>query len=218
MSVLSLRPALPFVRSGGGSPTPRPHRDHTSCAFRDIYGKDDRVVEPRRLARWPLAFPSWKSPGRRLDAGRVFRDDETPLGDASRQLAVSGGVDALDPAAEDGDRLTVRLERSPVRLAVDAAREPARHHEARRPELATEGTRDGGAVGRARSHAGLQGPPALLLGWCYLVLVSCLGRYLARTNRSERCAGKARRRLTLAFYLARSPKAIEIASFDDQGG
>lgn len=34
--------------------------------------------------------------------------------------------------------------------------------------------------------------------------------------RTVRRRGKAR--LTLAFYLGRSPKAIEIASFDDQGG
>src|SRR5262249_21859543 len=58
-----------------------------------------------------------------------------------------------DPAAEDGDRHAAGFERSPVRLAVDPARETADHDEARRGQLATERARDLRPVARARASA-----------------------------------------------------------------
>ena len=71
-----------------------------------------------------------KAPRRGLDAGRVLGDDQPRLGDAPRQVGVRGRVVAVDAAAEDRDRRATGVERAAMRLAVDAAREPADDDEA----------------------------------------------------------------------------------------
>jgi hypothetical protein len=64
---------------------------------------------------------------------------------------VRSGVVAVDPAAEHGHRRACRLERTAVRLRVDAAREPADDDEPRRGEIAPEAARDLAPVRRARA-------------------------------------------------------------------
>ena len=86
-------------------------------------------------------------------AGCVLGDDQTFLGDPSRQLRMCGRVVAIDAAAEDGDRRPARLERAAMRLGVDAAREAGDDEEARARKLAAEHARDGGAVARAGTRA-----------------------------------------------------------------
>jgi hypothetical protein len=66
---------------------------------------------------------------------------------------VDGGVVAVDSAAEDGNGLTARLERTAVRLAVDAARHPADDDQPGAGELAPEHARDVRAVGGAGAGA-----------------------------------------------------------------
>ena len=69
--------------------------------------------------------PRGEAPRRGLDARLVLGDDEAALADPSRELRVRRRVVAVDAAAEHGDGHAARLERSAVRLAVDAARHPA---------------------------------------------------------------------------------------------
>ena len=97
--------------------------------------------------------PRREAPGRRLDPGRVLRDDEAGRRDPARELGVRRRVVAVDPAAEHGDGDAVRLERAAMGLGVDAAREAADDDETRRGEVATEAPRDCGAVPGARTGA-----------------------------------------------------------------
>src|SRR5439155_22771140 len=61
-------------------------------------------------------------------------------------------VVAVEAAAEDGDRRPSRLERAPVGLAVDAAREAADDDDAGRRELQPDQPRDLFAVSGARAR------------------------------------------------------------------
>jgi len=108
---------LPRLRT-----VPRPHRDHTSSAFSGVYGRDNRVVEPKRLAYAAPAFPRGEPPRCRHDAGRILGDDEAVGRDVSRETGVGARVVAVDAAAEDCDRTTADLEAAAVRAAIDAAR------------------------------------------------------------------------------------------------
>jgi hypothetical protein len=66
---------------------------------------------------------------------------------------VRGRVCTVDAAAEDCDRVTIGLEGTAMRLAVDTARHSADDDQARRRELATEHARDLSAVRRTRTRA-----------------------------------------------------------------
>ena len=101
-----------------------------------------------------------KAPRRRLDAGRVLRDDEPGRGDLPRELAVRSGIVAVDPAAEHRDRRPAALERAAVRLGVDAAGEAADDDEPRRRELAAEPARDLAPVRQSRRARRRSRPPA----------------------------------------------------------
>ena len=69
-------------------------------------------------------------PRRRLDAGRILGGDQAALADPAGELAVGRGIVAVDAAAEDRYRRAARLERAPVRLGVDAARQAAHDDDA----------------------------------------------------------------------------------------
>src|SRR5262245_24431448 len=94
---------------------PRPHRDHTSSAFRGVYSKDNRMVEPFWLTQEPLAFSSREAPRGREDSRRILGDDEAVSADPAGQLRVCGRIVAVDAAAENGDGRTSGLERASVR-------------------------------------------------------------------------------------------------------
>ena len=63
---------------------------------------------------------------------------------------MGGGIVSIDAAAEDGDGSATRLERTPVRLAVDTTRHAAHDDESGSGELAAERSRHAAPVGRAR--------------------------------------------------------------------
>src|SRR4029078_4704568 len=66
-----------------------------------------------------------------------------------RQCGVAARVVPVDAAAEDGDRSPTRLERAPMCLAVNSARQTADDHKARCGKLARERPCYLGTVGRA---------------------------------------------------------------------
>ena len=160
------------------------HREHLAAFLEREVGGDQRAAplarldDDRRLREaGDDAVPGGKAPRRRLDAGRVLRHDQAALRDPGGELGVRGGVVAVDAAAEDGDGQPSGVERAPVRVAVDAAREAADDDEPGGGELAAEHPRDVGAVGgaaagaddrrprddrasRARPARGRTGPPA----------------------------------------------------------
>ena len=121
------------------------HREHLAPLLEREIGGDQRAAalarlddDGRRAQPGDDAVARRESPRRGLDAGRVLRDDEPGLGDASRELGVRGRVVAVDAAAEHGDGRAARLERAAMRLGVDPAREAADDDEPRTRELAGE--------------------------------------------------------------------------------
>ncbi len=99
----------------------------------------------------------------RLRAGNRHGAGSTPasysetispaLRDPACEIAMSGRVVAIDPAAEHADRHSSGVECSSVGLTVDPACEAAHHHEACAGQLAREGSCHRPAVGRTRPRA-----------------------------------------------------------------
>ena len=89
--------------------------------------------------------------GKRQGAGSMpgaySDDDQARAAISPGQLAMRGRVVAVDAAAEHRDVTPARLERAAMRLAVDAARQPADDHKPGGRELAAERARDRAAVG-----------------------------------------------------------------------
>jgi hypothetical protein len=85
-----------------------------------------------------IRFLAGKRPRRGLDPRRVFGNDEARLRDSARELRVRDGVVAVDAAAENGHGGPTRLERTSMRLAVDATSEPAHDGQPRGGQLPPE--------------------------------------------------------------------------------
>ncbi len=81
--------------------------------------------------------------------GGYSDDDEPGLANARGELSVRRGIVAVDPAAEDTDRRSSGFERAAVRLAVDAAGEPADDDEPGGRELPPQHAGDLRSVRRA---------------------------------------------------------------------
>src|SRR3989449_11106932 len=84
--------------------------------------------------------------GERRRAARELRHERPLRLDRARERAVLRWVHDIDPAPEDGERASARVERAPVRRRVDAARETAHDRHAARPELAGQPLGDLDAV------------------------------------------------------------------------
>jgi hypothetical protein len=121
---------------GDQRPTPLARLDHDGCQRQ---ARDDAV-------------PRGEAPGSRLDARRVLRDDQPLAHDLRRQRRMRAWVVAVDAAAEHRQRRP-RLQRAPVRRAVDAAGKPGDDEYAGLRQLARERSRDRCAVVRTRPGA-----------------------------------------------------------------
>jgi hypothetical protein len=100
-----------------------------------------------------MFFPGRETPRRRVDARRVLGDDEGRRGDPAREDGVHSGVVPVDPAAEHGDRVPARLERAPMGVPVDPARESAHDDDPGGSQLTTEHARYLRPVRRAGAGA-----------------------------------------------------------------
>ncbi len=149
-----------FVPARQGGRDLARHREHLAPLLEREIRRDQSAAalaclddDGRRAQPGHDAVARGEAPGRRLDAGRVLRDDEACVGDATRELGVRGRIVAVDAAAEDGDGRPVRLERPAMRLGVDAARQPAHDDKPGSRELPAQAAGDRGAVPRACARA-----------------------------------------------------------------
>ena len=134
--------------------------EHLSPLLQREIGGDQRAAALARLDHHDRGGEAGDDPVARreaprsgLDARCVLGDDEAALGDSPRELGVRGRIVAVDAAAEHRHRDPAGLERTPVRLGVDAAREAADDHQPGGGELPPERSRDRGAVARAGARA-----------------------------------------------------------------
>ena len=115
------------------------HREDLPTRLEREVGRDQRAASLARLDDHGRSgkpgddpVPGREPPRRRLDPGRVLRGDEAPLADSPRELGMRGRIVAVDAAAEDRDRQPAGLERSSMRLAVDASGKAAERRRGRR--------------------------------------------------------------------------------------
>src|SRR5262249_13194396 len=82
-----------------------------------------------------------------------FGDDEALFGDLVCELAVLGGVDLIDAAAENSDRVPRGFEGCFVRCCIDAASHSAGDSQARSGQVFGEAPCDRRAIGSGTARA-----------------------------------------------------------------